>query len=62
MTETREAKQLMHAALNVVAPVDRFLELRGYIRGYKDGMAAAEARFQIVKKESQEHSADTMAM
>ena len=31
MTETAEFKQLLHAALDVVAPLDTYRYLRGYI-------------------------------
>lgn len=42
MTETAEFKQLLHAALDVVAPVDTYRYLRGYIEGYKAAMQEQE--------------------
>lgn len=52
MTETREMQQLTHAALDVIAPWDRFQYLRGYIAGYKQRDAEAQ-QFQIARDDSQ---------
>lgn len=58
MTATRVAQQLIHAALDVVAPLERFSYLSGVLDGYKLAREEVEGQqFRVQNKDDvQEHS------
>lgn len=58
MTATRVAQQLIHAALDVVAPLERFSYLSGVLDGYKLAREEVEGQqFRVQNKNDvQEHS------
>ena len=58
MTTTKVAQQLIHAALDVVAPLERFSYLSGVLDGYKLAREEIEGQqFRVQNKDDmQEHS------